>query len=436
MKLPCAALVSLSVLGFLALFPAVCRAETPLHATRTGLLLLAAQEQTLAEEEQRAKQQANQWLELFDAECKGLLSRFPIHDEAPAGKGGMKAWVESYRQASEAISDLLATRRSLAQEMTPQISDLDEDTARCRSALGEIAPRVENIAMQGARAVHGSERACEAKSGADAEAAAADSVAAYRMARDVYSGLTGLVKWDDLKARGEVYRRMESVIAEQSGLAKRYKDHYTKVLETVNRDLGGCESAFRYILAKRRDLEEAFPRVKRVYDGYMSVTFPYRSKNWAFQTRIYVDDRFKLVGQVMNRFPDDNRLDELRALDNSIREGGAPLTALPDPRHFAMLITAGERLPEFLKCVGDVQAQGKRAHAAVTGAYNNAVAARDCAGKIAARQPAPAPAAAMTCRSGHVQCRGSNWCCPSQDYCWDQARLRQAVDRGTCYRPR
>jgi len=436
MTLPGAALVSLSVLGFLALFPAVCRAETPLHATRTGPLLLAAQEQTLAEEEQRAKQQAGQWLELFDAECKGLLSRFPIHDEASTLPGGMKAAVESYKQASDMISKLRYIRRSLKPEILRQVSDLDMHAMRCKTALGEIAPRADNIATQRNKAVGGWLRACEATSVADAEAAAADTGASYRMARAVYAVLAKQVNWNDLKAQGELYQRTFEDISNHSEAARRYGELYAKTSESVTRDLGGYEGAVHYFIAKRRDLDEAFPRVKRAYDGYMSVTFPYRGKGWASSERTYVDDQFRRVGQVMNRFPDESRLDDLRAFGGSIHSGGGPETELPDPRHFEALMTADMRMVDFLKCVGDVQAQGKRAHADVTGAYNNAVDARDCARKIAARQPAPAPAAAGTCRSGHVQCRGSNWCCPSQDYCWDQARLRQAVDRGTCYRPR
>lgn len=436
MKLPCAALVFLFVLGFPSLFPGVSRAEAPLHETRTAPVILAAQEQTPAEEEQRARKQAGQWLDIFATESKELLSRFPINDEASTLPGGMKAAVESYKQASDMISKLRYIRRSLTPEMIRRASELDADAMRCKTALGEIAPRAGNIATQRNKAVGGWLRACEATSVADAEAAAADTGASYRMARDIYAGLAKQVNWNDLKAQGEMYQKTFEDISNHSEAARRYGELYAKASESVRKDLGGYEGALHYFIAKRRELDEAFPRVKRAYDGYMSVTFPYRSKGWASSERTYVDDQFRRVGQVMNRFPDEGRLDDLRAFGGSIHSGGGPGTELPDPRHFEALMTADMRMVDFLKCVGDVQAQGKRAHAGVTGAYKYAVDARDCARKIAARQPAPEPAAAGTCRSGHIQCRGSNWCCPSQDYCWDQARLRQAVDRGTCYRPR
>jgi hypothetical protein len=452
MKLSCAALVFLSAFSLLSPFPAVVRAETPflesrtplksgapasaMPAVRPGPIILAAQEQTLAEQEDGARQQADHWVAIFNGDCADLLSSFPIYDEATAGRGGMKATVESCQRAIALISDLKTAKLALAPDKIKRISELDSHAVRCKSALGEIAPRVDNIVNQRYKALYGSKRACEAKSAPDAEAAAADSAASYRMARDVYAGLAAQVNWDDLKAQGESYRKMGEDIGVQSLAAKRYSDLYAKATDTVNKDLGGYESALRYFVSKRRDLDEKFPRVENAYNRIMSATLPYRSKGWASTTRIYADDKFKLVGQVMNRFPDMNRLRELTFFNNATRSGGGPGAELPDPRYYEALITADARLSDFLKCVGDVQALGRRAHGGVTNAYNDAVSARDCAKKIAAQQPEPTPAAAGTCRSGHAQCRGSNWCCPSQDYCWDRSRMQQAVDRGICYRPR
>lgn len=301
---------------------------------------------------------------------------------------------------------------------------LNSDVNYMRIKLAELKKEFAGIGNRAQTAKAAMNKACTAKTRAQAKPFVEKSIKAASQAVSGYKSTRWILPETDKKR--QKYEALHSELESLESYAMEHGEVYKFMIESEDAVIKDLQpnSAYLYFRNKRQRFDELVAKLDKQHSELNRILYPYKTHDWA---KTMKDDAHAVgvsVGTI-NKEIASIKYDELWKIGETFRDRRKCVAI---PAAFSDIIGVGKNLETFYELERSFKEVRKACKASAIAARDDAKKAMACAKRL----PDEVPHSNMDqgCPSNWNQC--GNICCPPDVPCWDIGAIKRAVKAGRC----